>query len=1392
MPVKLEPRAYTLRLSGADRDDQSWRNVLWQTHLSVNNGAKVFGDWLLTLRGGLSHQLAEKKGPACQTFDIQWRRLILTLSWLSVESSEGAPFEYIVDRDQLIPSLKDILLKRGLKENEAAEWVDLCKATLTSAIRSDAVWVNRSKAFDSLVKLSGIAINQQDIWDLLGRFFTDDNSYFKREKRSDEEEDAGQAEEMSREKDLVQKAVNWLSNRYGKGKGTSFSEMEPVYEKISSWAKSANGDISGSALTEALAKELELSTPGIDSILKLISGRGYNSATKNLLRKLNANRLVTEGDLKELSLKAAKDAVKCKGKVGQKGGRPYSDLLLQNVEQSCGFKYHDDERSKAGHYLFAVMLDHAARRVSQVHTAVKKAEVRRINSELDSTKLNEVPKPAIKWLDDFCRRRISETNSTEGYIIRRRALSGWKEVVRAWSLPECRTMEDRISAVHALQDDPEIKKFGDVQLFEKLATDEAKITWIVDGKANDELLIQYAAAREAEYDRRRFKVPAFNHPHPLKHPVFCDFGESRWSLAFAIQDKPNDGSRALEMELFDGKIVKKATLAWHSKRLAKDLGIDNKDSNADEVVRNDRLGRAAAGLRLNKCGTISQLFKQKYWNGRLQAPRDELNRIARIVDKEGWDKKAISLRNGINWLLSFSPKLSPWPLWSNNAEAERIELEIKSNRASNKKRGTSVKLIVPRVPGIRILSVDLGHRYAAACAVWELVSARKVIDDCREAGKPIPGKDDMFLHLENSGKKIVFRRIGPEDTTGSAKDTAMWARLDRQFLIKLQGEESQARRATDAELQKVSQFASDIGYRRNQFNTSYQTVDELMHTAVEMAKIGIMRHGKKAKIAFNLTAEYKYGMGGSIQKVDKAGKESLLASVVMDWYLLASDAAYLDTDARQLWEKYILPLPGAFPVAITEHSEENQADGRKRGRDKDLEEKCKALAKELAARDTGDIARQWAQIWGKEDTAWKARLRWIRDWIMPRGKAGKNKMIRNVGGLSLTRISTLQSLYRIEKSFRNRPLPSDIVANIPKMGDTSLESFGRRVLNDVEKLRENRVKQLASRISEAALGVGIEVKRKIGCGMKKRPSEKLEAKLGRRFAACDVIVIENLRTYKPDQLRTRRENRQLMNWSAAKVRDYLMDICKLNGLYFYEVMPNYTSRQDSRTGAPGMRCRDIAVADFVMGKLGIAKRIIQAQKKKDSDRTPTEKLLIKYLSRWKMDGTLSGTWLDESGNRWLLKDGKWIERNGVILKRAESPLPVRIPWPGGDIFVSAASNSPSAKGIQADLNAAANIGLQAVLDPDWAGRWWYVPCASTSFKPIKDRIKGSMAFTDMDRPLMQKSEQQAEEASKSGRDVVNLWRPVSSKDVYSKGWVVTKAYWKKVEEDVVNILLSAK
>ena len=113
-------------------------------------------------------------------------------------------------------------------------------------------------------------------------------------------------------------------------------------------------------------------------------------------------------------------------------------------------------------------------------------------------------------------------------------------------------------------------------------------------------------------------------------------------------------------------------------------------------------------------------------------------------------------------------------------------------------------------------------------------------------------------------------------------------------------------------------------------------------------------------------------------------------------------------------------------------------------------------------------------------------LRRLRNWLLPRGtrartddtpqqaadRKARRVAARNVGGLSLTRIATLRELYQLQKAYAMRPEPDDPRKNIAAKDDHRYDEFGRSILRVVERLREQRVKQVASRIVEAALGVG--------------------------------------------------------------------------------------------------------------------------------------------------------------------------------------------------------------------------------------------------------------------------------------------------------------------------------
>lgn len=801
----LTQRAYTLRLRGADPSDQSWRDKLWKTHEAVNKGAKVFGDWLLTLRGGLSHELVDmkvknKKGEelAPSPEEKKDHRIMLALSWLSVESETGAPSKYFVQNDldtknckrsnwKTVDALKEILKVRGVSDTDSDQWLTDCSASLSAAIRDDAVWVNRSKAFGEIINNN--SFTQDDIWDFLGTFFSGPEAYLKpiKGKSTDGEEDNESEGVTDKVKDLVKKAGGWLSNRCGTGRGADFSKMKAVYEEIAKWAETATGkQVTIADLAVALSNFGPASND-LQGVLGIISGPGYKSGTRTFLKKINDQGSISKTDLDALKKKAEDDANKCNSKTDTKGNRDYSDKILGGVASSCGFTYLQNDR-RACHAEYSVMLDHAARRVSLAHTWIKRAEAERRNFEEDSKKLNNVAKEAKERLDRFCKERSSELGALEGYRIRRRAVDGWKEVVKAWSKADCKTEDERIASARALQDNPEIDKFGDIQLFEALASDDAICVWQINGKSDPQPLLDYVAAKDAEDKKQRFKVPAYCHPDPLLHPVFCDFGNSRWDIKFNVHEanKNKDKKRSnatedadihnLKMGLWTGTTVEEIPLRWQSKKLFQDLALTQKGSHEDSVTdvsRADRLGHAA--VRAEKGAVaIKSVFDQKDWNGRLQAPRSQLDAIAKIRDNislsiEVKKRRIDKLVSNIKWFITFSPKLQPQGPWfdyiDNTTDQSPFERIYKSgakkgqsyvsftgwpHEMANKDRSGMAKLTLSRLPGLRVLSVDLGHRHAAACAVWETLTKEQIEVACKVANVKAPGEADFYLHHKNN------------------------------------------------------------------------------------------------------------------------------------------------------------------------------------------------------------------------------------------------------------------------------------------------------------------------------------------------------------------------------------------------------------------------------------------------------------------------------------------------------------------------------------------------------------------------------------------------------------------------------------------------------------------
>ena len=222
-------RAYTLRLQGGDAEEHRWRDALWATHEAVNKAANVFGDWLLTLRGGLDHTLADAKvkqskgkpdrNPTSQ--ERRDRRVLLALSWLSVESAPNDRDTHNASvvasgndcqanrNEKVLAALGEILKTRGVEGDALDEWITDCTPSLSAAIRDDAVWVNRSAAFDAACQRIGDTLTRTEVWDMLGPFLGTPETYLAPLKPA---EDSGA--DVATE-DMYWFSLNWARSQFG-------------------------------------------------------------------------------------------------------------------------------------------------------------------------------------------------------------------------------------------------------------------------------------------------------------------------------------------------------------------------------------------------------------------------------------------------------------------------------------------------------------------------------------------------------------------------------------------------------------------------------------------------------------------------------------------------------------------------------------------------------------------------------------------------------------------------------------------------------------------------------------------------------------------------------------------------------------------------------------------------------------------------------------------------------------------------------------------------------------------------------------------------------------------------------------------------------------------------
>jgi hypothetical protein len=281
---------------------------------------------------------------------------------------------------------------------------------------------------------------------------------------------------------------------------------------------------------------------------------------------------------------------------------------------------------------------------------------------------------------------------------------------------------------------------------------------------------------------------------------------------------------------------------------------------------------------------------------------------------------------------------------------------------------------------------------------------------------------------------------------------------------------------------------------------------------------------------------------------------------------------------------------------------------------------------------------------------------------------GNVRMVRGQRGLSMERIEQLEELRRRCQSL-NRALkraPGEKAKFGRSSQDEELPDPCPDILTKLEHIREQRVDQTAHLILAEALGLRLKGPSLEKAHRESRKARDVHGEYEVKRVPVDFIVLEDLQRYRTTQGRAPSENSRLMKWCHRAVVDKLMQLAEPFGLTVILAPAAYTSRFCSRSGVAGFRAREVGPGDEKRYPFHDLLKRAQDPKREPTEEARKAEELFRILKQLNQEKTL-GT----------AKTLLW-------------------PQPGGPIFVPAAGSAPV---MQADLNAAINIGLRALASP---------------------------------------------------------------------------------------------
>jgi hypothetical protein len=303
-----------------------------------------------------------------------------------------------------------------------------------------------------------------------------------------------------------------------------------------------------------------------------------------------------------------------------------------------------------------------------------------------------------------------------------------------------------------------------------------------------------------------------------------------------------------------------------------------------------------------------------------------------------------------------------------------------------------------------------------------------------------------------------------------------------------------------------------------------------------------------------------------------------------------------------------------------------------------------------------------------------------------RGSDDRKKLLAGQRGLSIERIEQLESLRQrcqsLNRALRQEPgKPAGLGRG--KRG-IELPDPCPELLDRLEALKEQRVNQTAHLILAQALGVRLKAHTSAASERAARDIHgEYERIPGRE--PVDFLVLENLDRYLASQGRSRGENSRLMKWCHRQILGKLKQLCEPYGLRVLETPAAYSSQFCSRTGGAGFRAMELTPdsAREHRWQKHIVRLREEAEGKRKLDKPDREesqrvKEVVDALTKLNED---------------LLVERDIARAEGRTFRPKWRTL--LVPVAGGPIFIPMQGQP-----MQADINAAINLGLRAIAAPE--------------------------------------------------------------------------------------------